>query len=165
MPIPSVLISASDRSQILVKLAAAAKSAGHIWPEYAACEAAVETGWLASSSARLGNNLFGCKQHTSPVFQTVSIPTREFLHGQWTTETDDFVSYPSWADSFADRMVTLRRLAPGYPHYAAALSATDGETYVRQVSQSWSTDPQRAVTVLAIHHAHFTAQPAATETV
>ena len=165
MPTPTLAVSAADRQRLLEKLAAAADRAGHVWPQYAACEAAVETGWLSSSSASQANNLFGCKQHSHPIFGTVSLPTREFLGGQWIELRADFVSYPSWDASFLDRMETLRRLAPEYPHYAAALSATDGETYVRQVSQSWSTDPFRADTVLTIHRAHFAAQPAADETV
>jgi len=46
------------------------------------------------------------------------------------------------------------RLAPEYPHYAAALAAATGGEYVDQVSITWSTDPERAANVLEICRAH-----------
>jgi flagellum-specific peptidoglycan hydrolase FlgJ len=65
----------------------------------------------------------------------------------------EWVKYPAWSDCFADRMATLRRLAPekGFEHYAAALAAHDGLTFIREVSKSWSTDPKRAQKVLDIY--------------
>jgi len=48
-------------------------------------------------------------------------------------------------------------------HYRAALAASKGEDYVRQVSLSWATDPARADKVLAIFNA-ITGDWSATET-
>ena len=160
MSIPTVTTSAADRQLLLQKLAAAATESGHPWPQYAAYEVALETGWVIATAASLSTQLSRTKQHALPIFQTVNLPTREFLAGKWVVENDDFIFYPTWAASFADRKATLVRLAPEYFHYAAALNATDGETYVRQVSMSWSTDPDRADHVISIHRAHFAAQPA-----
>jgi flagellum-specific peptidoglycan hydrolase FlgJ len=83
----------------------------------------------------------------------VTLPTEEFLQGQWVRVSAEWVKYPAWSDCFADRMATLRRLAPekGFEHYAAALAAHDGITFIREVSKSWSTDPKRAQKILDIY--------------
>lgn len=135
----------------------AAQSAGHIFPKMAACEAALESGYGSSLLARQDNNLFGTKQHSHPIYKTVNIPTKEFLRGQWVVVSAAWVNYPDLAACFADRMDTLRRLKNGYQHYANALAAADEYTYVKEVSGSWSTDPQRADKVIEIYHAYFSA--------
>jgi hypothetical protein len=48
----------------------------------------------------------------------------------------------------------LEREQGEYPAFAAALHATTGEEFVRQVSVKWSTDPQRAEKVLEIYRRH-----------
>jgi hypothetical protein len=67
----------------------------------------------------------------------------------------NWVKYQDWEACFVDRMLTLRRLAPNYPHYKAALNAGSGTIFVTEVSQTWSTDPQRANKVLAIYKEFF----------
>lgn len=99
-----------------------------------------------------GNNLFGTKQHEHPIYGTLSLPTREYLGGEWKVVTANWVRYPTLDDCFADRLATLRRLSPIYPHYKAALEASDPETFVREVSQTWSTDPGRAEKVIEIYN-------------
>ena len=68
--------------------------------------------------------------------------------------TAKFVKFPTLQEAFAARMDTLRRLSATVANYANALAATSGEQFVLNVSKSWSTDPQRASTVLAIYNAH-----------
>lgn len=135
----------------LVKAQAAALAADHPFPAMAACEAALESGFGGSGLARSDNNLFGMKQHAHPAYGTVTLPTREFLLGEWKTVTSKWVQYPNWQSCFEDRLLTLQRLQGAYPHYAAALDAKDAETYIAEVSKTWSTDPQRANKVLAIY--------------
>lgn len=132
-----------------------ATQAGHIFPQMAACEAALESAYGISGLAISANNLFGMKQHTHPIFGTLALPTKEFLDGAWKPVEAYWVKYPDLAACFEDRMATLQRLAPHYIHYAAALAAPDPLTYVVAVSQSWSTDPQRANKVIAIYHEYF----------
>lgn len=137
--------------EFLLKALQAAETAKHIFPEMAACEAALESGFGASKLAVLGNNLFGTKQHRHAIFGTMSLPTREFFNSAWIQTTADWVKYPDWDSCFADRMATLQRLAPYYPHYAHALAAGSPTTYINEVSLTWSTDPERANHVLAIY--------------
>jgi len=139
------------QKQFLDKAAAAAQQAAHPFPRMAACEAALESGYGRSGLASEDSNLFGMKQHKHPVYGTVSLPTKEFERGEWIEVTADWVKYPDWSTCFADRLATLERLQTAYPHYAAALRAFDVETYIREVSASWSTDPARANKCLAIY--------------
>lgn len=134
----------------------AAVNAHHIWPEMAACEAALESGYGHSQLATQDNNLFGMKLHAHPDhpdWGEVSLPTREYLGGKWISCNSNWLRYPDWKACFEDRMATLNRLAPRFPHYQAALDATSGDDYVQAVSLTWSTDPNRAGKVIAIFNA------------
>ena len=139
--------------QFLQTAAAEATAAGHIFPEMAAAEAALESGYGASELARECLNLFGTKQHIHPIYGTVRIPTKEYIHDAWETVSAEWVKYPTLASCFADRMLTLRRMAASCPHYRDALAAKDPVSYIRAVSQTWSTDPTRADKVLGIYNA------------
>lgn len=150
----------------LRKAAAAARTAGHLFPEYAACEAALESGWGQSHLATAANNLFGQKQAHPPLpgTQTLSLPTREFLHGAWVAVQANWVEFPDWEACFTERMALLRSLARGYPNYGAALAATTGEQFITLVSRTWSTDPARAGKVLDVYDHHRAAfEPAVEE--
>ena len=133
----------------------AARAAGHIFPEYAACEAALESTWGQSRLAREANNLFGQKQSVESIASgTLALPTQEFLHGRWVTVVAQWARFADQAACFRARMALLRRLQHSYPAYARALAAGNGEVFIEEVSRTWSTDPQRAQKVLAIHRQH-----------
>jgi flagellum-specific peptidoglycan hydrolase FlgJ len=138
----------------LKKVFAAAMEAAVLFPQAQACEAMTETRWLTTELGLKYNNLFGMKQHTHPQYGTVNLPTREFLHGGWVMEHDDFVSYPTLAACFDDRMKTLQQLSSIYPHYAAALIAGTPEEFLTQVSLTWSTSPTRSKDCISILHSH-----------
>ncbi len=142
-------------ADFLVKATAAARAAHHIFPEHAACEAALESGWGSSELAVRANNLFGQKQSHPARGASLMLPTREFLHGAWVTVSANWIAFTDWGDCFAHRMIVLRELAAAYPHYGAALVAKSGDEFIEQVSKSWSTDPERANKVLAVYRKHF----------
>lgn len=145
-----------EPNDFLLKAFLAATVAKHIFPEYAACEAALESAWGKSQLVIQANNLFGRKQSLDPVFETIDFTTKEFVHGQWITVQAHWVKYPDWASCFDDRMALMRRLSN---LYGPALEATDGESFVRLVSEHWSTDPLRGEKVLSIYAAHKSAFP------
>lgn len=144
-------------AEFLAKACAAARVAGHVWPDFAACEAALESAWGGSALAVQANNLFGQKQAHPPLAgtETIEMPTREFIRDAWVTVPAQWVKFADWNACFAERMRLLEALAGKYPHYAEALIAKTGEAYVTAVSKSWSTDPERAAKVLAVHRQHF----------
>lgn len=145
-----------QQHDFLEKAFQAAKAANHIFPEMAACEAALESGYGRSQLATQDKNLFGMKAHTHPDhpdWGEVSLPTHEFIKGVWIAVNANWMRYDELADCFEDRMATLRRLATIYPHYQNALTAGASTTYIYEVSKTWSTDPERAEKVLAIYEA------------
>ena len=141
--------------EFLPQAVTAARAAGHIFPEYAACEAALESAWGSSALAVRANNLFGQKQAHPPRSASLSLPTREFLHSAWVTVPAEWMIFSDWQGCFTERMAVLQRLAGEFPQYRAALAAQTGEQFVAAVSQQWSTDPQRASKVLSVFHKHF----------
>jgi flagellum-specific peptidoglycan hydrolase FlgJ len=148
----------ADRKSWIQETASEAQAGNHIWPEYAACEGALESNFGQSELAQKGFNLFGMKVHTHSEYGQlgeIALPTKEFINGEWVTKNAYFIAYPRLADCFTDRMKTLQRLRFAYPHYNNALNAPDGETFVREVSQTWSTDPNRAEKVLSIYGEFF----------
>src|SRR5205823_14715703 len=124
-----------SQKQWLDATADTAFAAFHIFPTMAACEAALESShkgiYGGSQLAREDLNYFGTKQHKHPIHGTASLPTKEFLGGEWEVVDAQFVKYPTVQACFEDRMATLKRLATTYPHYAEALAATDPIEYVR----------------------------------
>lgn len=75
-------------------------------------QAILESGWGGSTLSRSpNNNLFGIKCGTtrSP-FQSgcVTVPTREYLNGQWVIVNASFRTYASVADSILDHGYYLR---------------------------------------------------------
>ncbi len=144
------------QDDFLTKAAAAARASGHLFPEFAACEAALESGWGMSHLAVEANNLFGQKQAHPPLqgTDTISMPTREFLHGAWVVVQANWVKFPDWAACFRERMALLRSLSQAYPYYKAALGAPTGEQFITEVSKTWSTDPDRAGKVLSVFDVH-----------
>lgn len=142
------------QAQWIRTIESAATQGSHIFPLMAACEAALESGFGQSHLVREANNLFGMKEHGHPEHGILSLPTKEFLDGKWTVVDANWMKYSSLPECFLDRMHTLGRLAPKYPHYRAALTAEDEYTYVREVSQSWSTDPQRSEKVIEIYDSY-----------
>ncbi|MGH9616458.1 MAG: glucosaminidase domain-containing protein [Acidobacteriaceae bacterium] len=146
----------SIQSVFLLRAYRAAQAAHHVFPAYAACEAALESGWGQSQLATEANNLFGQKQSHPPMTgtETVAMPTREYLHDHWMTVSANWAKFTDWSECFRARMALLERLSHAYPNYGVALRAADGEQYLTAVSRSWSTDPERAGKVLAVYDAH-----------
>ncbi len=144
------------QDQFLMKAAEAARAAGHLFPEYAACEAALESGWGMSHLAVEANNLFGQKQAHPPLAgtETIALPTREYLHGAWIRVQANWVKFADWSACFRERMALLHSISAAYPNYKAALQAPSGEQFITEVSKTWSTDPSRAGKVLAVYDCH-----------
>jgi flagellum-specific peptidoglycan hydrolase FlgJ len=142
------------QEEFLSKARGAAAESGHMFPDFAACEAALESGWGHSKLAVDANNLFGQKQSHPAVGESIAFPTKEYAHGAWMTVPASWMKFPDWPACFAARMALLKRLARAYPEYAAALAAPDGESFVMLVSKRWSTDPARAAKVIEVWNAH-----------
>lgn len=125
----------------------------HLFPKHSCCEVALESAWGKSKLFIEGKNPFGMKQgpHTTQ-FETMTIPTKEFIHGQWITVLDAvWVKFPTLQIAFNERMSLLQRLRKKYSNYDAALMAGTGETFIYWVSKTWSTDENRGEKVMSIY--------------
>jgi flagellum-specific peptidoglycan hydrolase FlgJ len=149
--------------QFLDEATAEATRVGAPFPEMEASEAALESRFGQSELAREGNNFFGMKQHVHPEYVTLNLPTHEGTPGlpDWKEITAEFIKYPDWGSCFTDRINTLIRLSPIYPHYKAALTAKDAETFITQVSMTWSTDTTRAMHVSQIYQDYIASKETA----
>jgi flagellum-specific peptidoglycan hydrolase FlgJ len=146
------------QAAFLVKSCAAGRASAHPFPEYAACETALESAWGTDKLAVQGNNLFGEKRDPSiPADQCIYCDTQEEgAHAHWYTEHG--VAWPkfaTWTACYDARLALLQRLSRKYPYtYGAALEAKTGEEFVTLVSRTWSTWTKRAANVLEIYNAH-----------
>lgn len=133
-----------------------AAAANHPWPDYAACEAALESNFGQSGLAIKANNLFGMKAHAgTSANQILELPTQEVVDGKWIDTMASWMKYPTYEECFVDRLLTLQRLRWEYPNYDIALKSPTGPGFVINVSKTWSTDPLRAAKVLGIYKEFF----------
>lgn len=129
----------------LLNMRDAAKAANHPFPEYAACETALET---ASNQASLppqsnfgrngaylqGNNCFGNMQRAKPVYQTLSLKDFQIINGKRIDKVENYIKFPDVQTAFAFRLQTLQQ----YPAiYRDALNSATGEDFIRNVSAQW----------------------------
>lgn len=151
------------QQQALLQMYSAAKAAEHIWPAIAACEAMEESGWGTTKCFLEARNPFGEKQTHPQYYPTLNLPTWEVIRGQKQSTMGAFIWFPNYIEAFKFRMDTLKRL-PEY--YADAIAAATQEDFITQVCGfwdkanppqyhgRWSTDPNKAKTVLQIYNAH-----------
>lgn len=84
-------------------------------------QAIVESGWGKSTlSAAPNYNLFGIKGSYNG--QSVTMPTQEYINGQWITVNAKFRKYPSYKESLQDNVNIIRNtsFSPGVYYYAGA---------------------------------------------
>jgi flagellar rod assembly protein/muramidase FlgJ len=118
---------------------------------FVVADAALESGWGSSGLTQKAMNLFGVKADSSWTGPTYSIPTREYLNGQWVMEQALFREYSNWLGSIQDHAAFLI----DNPRYAPAFSATDGPSFAQAVAAAgYATDPQYAQKIIAIINAH-----------
>lgn len=115
-------------------------------------QAILESGWGGSPLAQPpNNNLFGIKCGTgqSP-FQRgcVTLPTREFVNGQWTVVNASFRTYTSVADSILDHGYYLRYRGI---YDAAFLVSYSPRLFAQAIARAgYATDPGYATNLLRI---------------
>lgn len=128
----------------------AAKKAGHKWPECAACEAAVETGW-GQHIPHGSNNVLGIKAYRGWTGKTTRAKgTEQAPTGEWSApEQDSWCVFPTMEDCFREQMKILAET-----RYQKALAATTPEAYITEECRVWSTGILKGQAVLQVYHAH-----------
>lgn len=77
-----------------------------------AVQAIFESGWGRSELATKANNLFGMKGNYKG--ESYTVPTKEWVNGQYITINATFRKYPSWQESIDDhseKFLTMQRYA------------------------------------------------------
>lgn len=69
-------------------------------PSISIAQAILESDWGESELAYQYNNLYGVKGGEDPY--TVTLPTKEYVDGEWITIEDNFKTYDSWASAIED---------------------------------------------------------------
>ena len=104
-----------------------------------------ESGWGQSALAIRDNNLFGIKGN-GPAGSDV-LPTREFLNGQWVTQSAAFRVYHNVAQSIADHSELLAT-SPSYQQAMADRHLPDA--FATDLTGVYATDPQYGSNLIAI---------------
>lgn len=139
-----------QQQQFLLDMYEEAKIANHKWPQAAAAESVVETGWGAHIPAN-SFNVLGIKAYrgwTGPIVGATG--TEQNTDGSWTgPQADQWCVFPTYAACFAEQMLILQE-----PRYAAAMEAPTVEAYIVAECAIWSTGQQKGQAVLATLNAH-----------
>ena len=119
---------------------------------FVVAEAALESGWGGSELAQRGKNLFGVKAFPGWEGATMSLPTREFLEGKWTTVQAQWCVYVTWDDS----ILAHAKFLFDNPRYKNALQVRDDPAAVTWAVQAagYATDPDYARKINQIVDAH-----------
>jgi flagellum-specific peptidoglycan hydrolase FlgJ len=101
--------------------------------------------------ARNGNNLFGIKADSRWRGETLTLPTKEFIKGQWVVVTAKWRKYESWQASIDDHAAFLRRNS----RYKACFACTTAQDFAKALSQAgYATDPAYADKVVSLIKKH-----------
>lgn len=113
-------------------------------------QAALESSWGRSGLVGKANNLFGIKADQSWTGDTVILPTREFIKGEWLRVQAKWRAYPDWHASINDHAKFLF----DNPRYKPALAVrSEPEQFCVQLQAcGYATDPQYADLLISIIH-------------
>ncbi|EME8125039.1 glycoside hydrolase family 73 protein [Enterococcus faecium] len=120
----SARASSNTQQAFIDSIAASAQtlaSANDLYASVMIAQAIVESGWGQSTLASAPNyNLFGIKGSYNG--QSVTMPTSEFVNGQWITVNAAFRKYPSYTESLQDNVTVLKTTSfqSGVYYYSGA---------------------------------------------
>jgi flagellum-specific peptidoglycan hydrolase FlgJ len=115
-------------------------------------QAALESGWCHSALAYDAKNLFGVKASAAWHGETIDMPTREYLRGQWVTAQAKWRKYPTWESCIEDRAGFLLY---NQRYHAAFEHCDDVEAFVTAIARAgYATDPAYAAKIISIIHSH-----------
>lgn len=114
----------STQQAFINQIAPSAKtlaSANNLYASVMIAQAIVESGWGGSTLSKAPNyNLFGIKGEYNG--QSVTMPTQEFVNGEYITINAKFRKYPSYKESLGDNVTVLKTtsFSPGNYYYSGA---------------------------------------------
>ena len=117
-----------------------------ILPSITAAQAILESGWGSSQLAKApNNNLFGIKDSEDWHGAIVTVPTQEYLNGDYITVNAAFRKYASWNDSVVDHAKFFTSTEWRKDNYRKVVNETDYRIAAQELKNAgYATDPSYA---------------------
>ena len=114
-----------------------------ILPSITAAQAILESGWGSSELAKApNNNLFGIKDSEDWHGEIVTVPTQEYLNGDYITVNATFRKYASWNDSVVDHAKFFTSTEWRKDNYRKVVNETDYRIAAQELKNAgYATDP------------------------
>ena len=114
-----------------------------ILPSITAAQAILESGWGSSQLAKApNNNLFGIKDSEDWHGEIVTVPTQEYLNGDYITVNAAFRKYASWNDSVVDHAKFFTSTEWRKNNYRKVVNETDYRIAAQELKNAgYATDP------------------------
>ena len=114
-----------------------------ILPSITAAQAILESGWGSSQLAKVpNNNLFGIKDSEDWHGEIVTVPTQEYLNGDYITVNAAFRKYVSWNDSVVDHAKFFTSTEWRKDNYRKVVNETDYRIAAQELKNAgYATDP------------------------
>ena len=107
-----------------------------ILPSITAAQAILESGWGSSELAKApNNNLFGIKDSEDWHGEIVTVPTQEYLNGDYITVNAAFRKYASWNDSVVDHAKFFTSTEWRKDNYRKVVNETDYRIAARRTEE------------------------------
>ena len=127
-----------------------------ILPSITAAQAILESGWGRSELAKVpNNNLFGIKDSEDWHGEIVTVPTQEYLNGDYITVNAAFRKYASWNDSVVDHAKFFTSTEWRKNNYRKVVNETDYRIAAQELKNAgYATDPSYAGKLISLIEAY-----------
>ena len=127
-----------------------------ILPSITAAQAILESGWGNSGLAKAPNhNLFGIKNSDDWTGETVTVPTQEYVNGEYITVNAAFRKYVSWNDSVVDHAKFFTGTEWRRNNYRKVVNETDYRIAAQELKNAgYATDPSYAGKLISLIEAY-----------
>ena len=132
------------QAEFLIQAFAAAKAAGHIFPDWAACEAAHASKFGTTESAVKGNNLFDFRVPAKRMPGTLTVTIEQAKQASVRR------AFANWQDCFAYRALWIQAVTMFY----LVRRAKTGDEYIAEMNRLASDPATYSAKVKAIYTAN-----------
>ena len=127
-----------------------------VLPSITAAQAILESGWGSSELAKApNNNLFGIKDSGDWNGEIVTVPTQEYVNGDYIKINAAFRKYTSWNDSVVDHAKFFTSTEWRKNNYRKVVNETDYRIAAQELKNAgYATDPSYAGKLISLIEAY-----------
>ena len=139
-----------------IKQGAMAGAKEGVLPSITAAQAILESGWGSSELAKApNNNLFGIKDSEDWNGEIVTVPTQEYVNGDYIKINAAFRKYTSWNDSVVDHAKFFTSTEWRKNNYRKVVNETDYRIAAQELKNAgYATDPSYAGKLISLIEAY-----------